>query len=162
MEVSGYVPASAALPAGKEPTVLNKQDSGWASQLVRMHLRREFVGPVGNRTKTRRLVTIPTVTDQENGLSTTHTRARAIAHARTHKGRFCWVHAISEDNWNLVNKISLARFEVVTAMLMNVKVFWNFEPWRQIPDLSIENTRFRPSAFLTNAGKHIYEKHAET
>jgi hypothetical protein len=62
-----------------------------------------------------------------------------------------------------VNKISLARFEVLTAMLMNVKVFWDFEPWRQIPEgLAIENISSRPTAFVTNVGKNIYETHAQT
>jgi hypothetical protein len=60
-----------------------------------------------------------------------------------------------------VNKISLARFDVLTAMLMNDKVFWNFEPWCKIPeDLPVENIGCRPTAFLTNVGKHIYEKYA--
>jgi hypothetical protein len=45
---------------------------------------------------------------------------------------------------------------------MNAKVFWDFESWRRIPeDLAIENISCGPTAFLTNVGKHIYEKHAQ-
>jgi hypothetical protein len=62
-----------------------------------------------------------------------------------------------------VIKISFAKFEVLIAMLINVKVFWDFEPWHHIPeDLATEKIRCRPTEFLTNVGKHIYEKQTQT
>jgi hypothetical protein len=71
------------LPPAKEPTALNKQESGWAPQLVRMHLRISWPCQKSNKNPWTSHYTDCSRLGKWT-VYHTYTQARAHIHTRTH------------------------------------------------------------------------------